>query len=145
MITQKDYHKLITLIKRLRTHFIKAYPIDYKVGSIYQGHMNFSYFPFTPMSLKSQKLKIVIIFNHTKMQFEICLAGQNRQIQKKYWNIFKDSDWNTYHIPTTMEGFSIVDHILMETPDFNNFDALSQHIETETMKFIKDIIDVLDL
>ena len=142
---QKDYKKLLTYIKRLRTHFIKEYPIDYKVGSIYQGNMDFSYFPFTPISLKSQKLKIVIIFNHVKMQFEICLAGQNRQIQKKYWTIFKDSDWNKYHIPSSLEGFSIVDHILMENPNFNNFNTLSLHIETETMTFIKDIVDILDV
>lgn len=142
---QKDYKKLITYIKRLRTHFIKTYPIDYKVGSIYQGNMNFSFFPFTPITLKNEKLKIVIIFNHTKMRFEICLAGRNRQIQKKYWNIFRNSDWNKYHIPDNLEGFSIVDHIIMETPDFDNFDTLTQHIETETMKFIRDIIDVLDV
>ncbi|MDO5971825.1 AraC family transcriptional regulator [Flavivirga aquimarina] len=142
---QKDYKKLLTYIKRLRTHFIKTYPIDYKIGSVYQGNMDFSFFPFTPIALKNQKLKIVIIFNHAKMQFEICLAGRNRQIQKKYWDIFRDSDWNKYHIPDTMEGFSIVDHIIMKNPDFNNFDALSQHIETETMKFIRDIVDVLDV
>ncbi len=142
---QKDYKKLLACIKGLRTYLKKTYPIDYKTGSIYQGNINFSYFPFTPISLKNQKLKIVIIFSYNKMQFGICLAGQNRQIQKKYWDIFRNSDWNKYHIPNNLEGFSIVEHILMERPNLNNFNTLYQHLEAEAMKFIGDIVEVLDL
>ncbi|WP_169669213.1 AraC family transcriptional regulator [Flavivirga algicola] len=141
----KDYQKLRTCIRGLRTHLKKTYPIDYKIGSIYQGHINFSYFPFTPIELKNQKLKIVIILNHVKMRFEICLAGQNRHIQKEYWNIFKDSDWNKYHIPYNLEGFSIVEHILMERPNFNNPHTLYQHLETEVMTFTKDVMEALDV
>ncbi|AUP81131.1 AraC family transcriptional regulator [Flavivirga eckloniae] len=141
---QKDYKTLLTYIKKLRTYFIKTYPFDYKAGQIYQGSMDYSYFTFTPVSLTNMKLKIVIIFNHTKMQFEICLAGRNRQIQKEYWNIFKDSDWNKYHIPDNLKGHSIVDHIIMENLNFNNFNALCQQIEAETMVFIKDIVNVLE-
>ncbi|GAA3590227.1 hypothetical protein Q4Q39_15165 [Flavivirga amylovorans] len=144
-ITLENYKISLNYIKKLRTHFAKTYPIDYKVGQVYQGNVDYSYFPFTPTSLKSQKLKIVIIFDHIKMLFEICLAGQNRQIQKEYWQMFKDSDWNKYHIPATLEGFSIVEHILIEHPNFNDFDALNRHIETETMTFIKDIVNVLDV
>lgn len=141
---QKDYGFLISYIKGLRNHFIKEYPVEYKIGSIYQGNMNFTYFPVTPFSLKVQKLKIVIIFNHLKMRFEICLAGQNRQIQKKYWDMFRASDWNTYHVPdSATEGFSIVDHIIVDNPDFDNLDLLTAQIDTETMKFIKNIIEAL--
>ncbi len=142
---QKDYKKLFACIKGLRTYLKKTYPIDYKTGSIYQGNINFSYFPFTPISLKNQKLKIVIVFSYNKMQFGICLAGQNRQIQKKYWDIFRNSDWNKYHIPNNLEGFSIVEHLLTEHPNLNNFNTLYQHLETEAMKFIRDIIEVLDV
>ncbi len=144
-VLQYDYNTLLSHIKKLRTYLKKEYAPNYKVGNLYQGSMDFSYFPFTPVTLKSQKLKIVIIFNHSKMRFEICLAGRNRQVQKQYWTLFKDSDWNAYHIPDNLEGFSIVDHILVRCPDFSDFDTLRQQIEQETLKFITDIIEVLEL
>ena len=140
----KAYRGLIKYMADLRTYFIKEYPIDYLSSHIYQGHMDITYFPFTPKSLKLQKLKIAIVFNHEKVRFEIWLAGQNRQIQKKYWDLFKDSDWNKYHIPSTLkEGFSIIDDILVENPNFDDLDALTRQIESGAMKFIKDIVEVL--
>ena len=87
---------------------------------------------------KKQKLKIAIVFNHQKIRFEIWLAGQNKQIQKKYWEIFKGSDWNKYHIPSTInDGFSIVDNILVENPNFDDLEILTEQIETKTMEFTK--------
>jgi len=141
----KAYRGLVGFMKHLRTCFMKNYPVDYVTGSLYSGDMTITYFPFTPKILKEQKLKIAIVFNHQKLRFEIWLAGQNKQIQKKYWEIFKGSDWNKYHIPsTTDEGFSIVDSILVENPNFDDLDMLTGQIETGTMEFIKEIIKVLE-
>ncbi|WP_103070382.1 AraC family transcriptional regulator [Aquimarina sediminis] len=141
---QKDYNQLITYIKTIRTYFIKEYAVTFKVGNLNQGNMDFTYFSITPASLKKLKLKFVIIFNHVKMQFEICLSGQNKQIRKKYWRIFKHSDWDVYHIHETGDGLSIIDHILIQYPDFDDPDTLTQQIEIMTMKFVKDITNVLD-
>ena len=141
---QKAYRGLMEYIMALRTRFLNEYPDRYIVGGVYPGYMDITYFPFTPKSLKRHKLKIAIVFNHVNFRFEIWLAGQNRQIQKKYWEIFKGSDWNKYNIPeTTTEGFSIVDHILVESPDFDDLEALTQQIESEAMKFIREITKVL--
>lgn len=140
----KAYRGLIKYMADLRVYFINEYPIDYTSSHVYQGHMDITYFPFTPKSLKLQKLKIAIVFNHEQMRFEIWLVGQNRQIQKKYWEIFKDSDWKKYRIPSNLkEGFSIVDNILVENPNFDDLDALTKQIELGVMKFIKDIVEVL--
>jgi hypothetical protein len=136
---------LIGCIKSLRAHFTKNYPEDYAIGSIYYGDTTITYFPFTPKTLKEQKLKIAIVFNHQKMRFEIWLAGQNKQIQKKYWEVFKGSDWNKYNVPTTIDdGFSIVDNVLVENPKFNDLQTLTEQIETKTMEFIKEITKVLE-
>lgn len=140
----KAYQGLMGFMKNLRTYFINNYPVDYVIGSIYSGDMTITYFPFTPRTLKEQKLKIAIVFNHQKIRFEIWLAGQNKQIQKKYWEIFKGSDWKMYHIPSTIDdGFSIVDNILVENPNFDDLDTLTEQIETRTIEFIKEIIKVL--
>jgi DNA gyrase inhibitor GyrI/AraC-like DNA-binding protein len=142
---QVDYNRLIKCIKELRIHFAKEHPIDFKVGTLYQGNMNFTYFPFTTDALKKQKLKFVIIFNHEKMRFEISLSGQNKAIRKKYWNIFKNSDWDTYHVAESIDdSLSIIDHILVENPDFDNMDTLTEQIEAESIKFVTVIRDILE-
>jgi len=123
---------------------IKQYSDDYYIGSIYYGDNNITYFPFTPKILKAQKLKIAIVYNHQDMRFEVWLAAQNKQIQKQYWQIFKDSDWHKYHIPSTItDGFSIVDNILLESPNFNNFKTMTKILETGTLEFVKEIENVL--
>ncbi len=141
----KAYKGLMGFMKNLRTYFINNYTVDYVIGSLYSGDMSITYFPFTPKTLKEQKLKIAIVFNHQKVRFEIWLAGQNKQIQKKYWEIFKGSDWNKYHIPSTIDdGFSIVDNVLIENPNFDNLEILTEQIETRAMEFIKEIKKVLE-
>ena len=124
----------------LRTYFKNKYP-DYVVsGSIYYGYMDMTYFSFFPKSLKDRNLKVAIVFVHDAFRFEVWLAGFNKQVQAKYWKLFKESNWDKYHIVSTTEGVdSIVEHILVVNPDFRDLDALTKQIERETLKFIKDV------
>lgn len=138
----KGYKGLMKYLMNLRTHFINQYPTEFIIGNFYQGYMDMSYFPITPKSLKSQKVKIGLVFNHEKTRFELWLVGQNKQVQKKYWNMLNESDWNKYKISKTAEH-SIIEHILVEKPDFNQMDLLTKKIENGTIKFINDIMDVL--
>ncbi len=141
---KNTYQSLMSFMRSLRNYFIKHYPVGYAIGSLYPGDMTISYFPFTPTTLKVKKLKIAIVFNFNEMRFEVWLAGQNKQIQKQYWEIFRSSDWNQYHIPSSVEsGFSIVDHVLVEDPDFTNSIALTGQIETGVIKFIEEVEKVL--
>ena len=128
----------------LRAHFLSKYPVDFKAGQIYRGDKEVSFFTFTPLSLRKQKLKVVIVFNHQKDRFEVWLAGQNKDVQKKYWTLFKDSDWNKHNIPNDIKrGFSIVDSILVAKPSFKTLDKLKLQIESKAMTFVKDIEEVL--
>jgi len=60
----KGYKGLMEYLMNLRTHFINQYPTEFIIGNFYQGYMDISYFPVTPGSLKNQKLKIGLVFNH---------------------------------------------------------------------------------
>lgn len=141
---QKAYKGILDFMKKLRTYFLRTYPAGYFIGSVYSGDMTITYFPFTPEVLKEQKLKIAIVFNHQEMRFEIWLAGQNKLIQKKYWEMFMDSDWNKYHITDNIDkSFSIVDNILVDNPDFDDKDSLREKIEAGAMEFIDEIKEVL--
>ena len=99
-----------------------------------------TYFSFFPESLKKRKLKVGILFVHETFRFEIWLFGINKQIQAKYWKLFKESGWNKYHIISTTKGVdSIIEYILVDNPDFSDLDTLTEKIERATLKFIKDV------
>jgi hypothetical protein len=137
---QAAYKGLMEYIMGLRTHFNNKYPDYFISGSIYYGYMDMTYFSVFPKTLKDRKLKIAIVFLHETCRFEVWLAGVNKQVQSKYWKLFKESGWDKYHIVSTTEGVdSIIEHILVDDPDFSDLDALTKQIERATLKFIKDV------
>ena len=138
-VIQRAYQGLMKFIMDLRRHFSKNFP-DFAPGNIYHGYMDMTYFPIFPKSLKIRKLKIAIVFNYDQFRFEAWFAGYNKQIQQKYWKLFKESDWNKYRMPATTKGFdSIIEYTLVDKPDFKNLDNLTKQIEKGTLNFISDI------
>jgi hypothetical protein len=143
-VIQKAYKGLMEYMLGLKGHFKNAYPDHFVSGSLYQGYMDMTYFSFIPGSLKSRDLKIAIVFLHEAFRFEAWLAGSNKQVQDRYWKIFKESQWDHYHLVPTTQGYdSILEHLLVENPDFQDLDVLTRQIENETLKFIRDIEDFL--
>lgn len=139
-IIQKAYQGLMEYMMSLKNHFTNKYP-DYSVpGSIYHGYMDMTYFSVFPKSLKDRDLKIAIVFLYDTFRFEIWLSGKNKQVLAKYWKIIKESKWDKYKIVTPVKDVdSIVEHILIDNPDFSDLEALTKQIDQGTLKFIKDI------
>ena len=136
---KEAYRGLMEYIMGLRTYFKNKYP-DYLVSSIYYGYMDMTYFSFFPKSLKQRNLKIAIVFIHDTCRFEVWLAGYNKQVQTKYWRLFKERDWNKYHLVSTTQGAdSILEYVLADDPKFSDLDALTKQIEKGTLKFVKDV------
>jgi hypothetical protein len=137
---QKAYKGLMQYIMGLRTHFKTKYP-DYSVsGSIYFGYMDMTYFSIFPKALSDRKLKIAIVFLHEPFRFEVWLSGKNKQVLTEYWKLFQESDWNKYKIAAPAKGVDfIMEHILVNDPDFSDLDALTTQIEQGTLKFIQDV------
>jgi len=142
-VIKEAYKGLMEYIMDLRTHFKNNYP-DYFVSGLYYGYMDMTYFSFSPDSLKDRKLKIAIVFIHDTVRFEVWLSWQNKEIQRKYWKLFKDKNWNKYKIVPTIEDYdSIVEHVLVSNPDFSDLEALTKKIEEGTLKFIGDVEEFL--
>jgi hypothetical protein len=138
-VIQTAYKAVMSYLDGLRLLFEKKYP-DFYVSSIHYGFMDYSYFYFFPKQLKQQKLKIVLIFAHETFRFEVWLAGYNKNVQAKYWNLFKEANYNKHHVPASINGVdSIVEHVLVKNADFSNPDALTSQIEDGALKFIADI------
>jgi hypothetical protein len=137
---QKAYKGLMEYIMDLRTHFQNKYPDYFVSGSIYYGYMDMTYFSFFPRSLKDRKLKIAIVFLHEACRFDVWLAGYNKQVQQKYWELIKESGWNKYHLVSTTKGVdSIIEHVLVDGPDFSDLDSLTNQIENATLEFILEV------
>ena len=143
---QKAYRGLMEYMIHLKNYLKNKYPNHHISGNTYYGYMDMIYFSFTPESLKSKKLKIAIVFIHEKANFEVWLAGMNKEIQRKYWKLFRESFWNKYQIPADIKGIdSIVEHNLIEKPNFNDLDTLTRKIEDGVLIFTDDIKTFLHL
>lgn len=141
---KEAYRGLMEYTMGLKSDLKNKYP-DYVVsGSIYYGYLDMTYFSFFPELLKLRKLKVAIVFMHDTCRFEVWLAGYNKEIQTKYWKLFKEGDWNKYYIPSTTQGVdSIIEHTLVKDPDFRDLDALTEQIERGTLEFIGDVENYL--
>jgi hypothetical protein len=136
---QRAYKTLLGTMMDLRVHFQNRYP-SYSISGLYQGYMDMTYFAIVPPSLKHRNLKIAIVFNYEAFRFEAWLSGANRQVQRKYWEMFRDSQWADYRVVTPAKGVdSIVECNLAENFDFDNLDSLTTDIEENTVKFINNI------
>ena len=137
---QSAYRGLMEYFNALRLHFTKKYPDHIVSGNVYYGYMDMTYVSFFPTSFKRRKLKVAIVFLHEAFRFEVWLVGYNRTVQTQYWKLFIERDWKKYHIATPAKGVdAILDHILIENPDFRDLEVLTNQIERGTLKFIKDI------
>lgn len=142
---QVAYRGLMDYFNSLKIYFKRKYPTYSVSGSIYFGYMDMTYFAFFPASLKQRKLKVGIVFLHKAFRFEVWLFGYNKKIQKKYWNLFKENDWDKYHIPQNLKGVdSILEHVLVDNPNFDDLDVLTKLIEKRALEFIENVESFLN-
>lgn len=136
---QKAYRALLDYMMDLRTRFKNRYP-SYSILGLYQGYLDMTYFAIVPPALKNRDLKIAIVFNYGAFRFEAWLAGTNRQVQWKYWELFRDNPWKKYRVMTPAKGIdSIIECNLADGCDFGDLDSLTAHIEEDAVEFIQDV------
>ncbi len=135
------YNELVKFVMKLRTDFIKNLSDQYTFAGILHGYMDYTYFYYSNDFLKSKKLKFGLVLNHLEMRFEIWLLGNTISNQKKYWELLKTTKWNKDK--TEMPKYSILETTLVEHPDFDNLNALTQQIEAKMITVSNDIMDYL--
>ena len=141
---QQAYKGLMEYMLRLRAHIQKQLPDCEFPGSVYFGYMDMTYFSVIPPSLKERKLKIALVFLHEAFRFEVWLSGYNRQVQAKYWKMMRDSGWDQYRlVADPLKADSILEHVLIDNPDFGDLEALTSQIEEGTLRFITNVETVL--
>lgn len=135
------YNQLVKFVMKLRTNFIKSLSGQYSFTGILHGYLDYTYFYYSNDFLKSKKLKLGLVLNHSEMRFEIWLLGNKVNIQKEYWHLLKDSKWNKER--QEMPKYSILESIIEDQPDFDDLPLLAKNIEAQLIKESAEIIDVL--
>lgn len=135
---QEAYVGLVKYVTRLGTTLSKNLSEHYSFGSLFQEYMDYTYFYYTNDFLKQRKLKMGLVLNHSKMQFEIWLLGQTIPIQEKYWEYLKSTKWNKHRM--TRPQYSILETTLIEKPDFNDLDKLTRQIEEKLVLVTNEIL-----
>ena len=137
---QKAYQGIMAFMMGLKNHFAAAYPDYAAPGGLYFGYMDMTYFSILPKALKERELKIAIVFVYDSFRFEVWLSGKNKQVLAKYWQLFRQNQWDKYNLNEPGKGIDyIVTNVLVADPDFGELDALTQQVEQGTMQFIQDI------
>jgi len=134
---QEAYSGLVKYIMKLNSFLSNDLSDSFSFGNLFQGYMDYTYFYFSNDFLKKRKLRFGLVLNHPKMRFEIWLLGQNLEVQEKYWLLLKESKWNKNR--TTRPQYSVLETILLENPDFNDLDKLSQQIKKSMIKVTDEI------
>jgi hypothetical protein len=136
---QRAYRALLSYMLGLRTHFQKRLGVA-AVSGLYQGYMDMTYFALFPSSLRRRNLKIAVVFNYEAFRFEVWLSARNQDVQRQYWELFKDANWPQYRVAPPAKGVdSILECDVTSDFDLDAPDALTARIETTTMAFINQI------
>jgi len=135
------YNELVKFVMNTRTELVKKLENQYSFAKILHGYMDYTYFYYTNDFLKSKKLKFGLVLNHLEMRFEVWLLGNTIPIQKEYWSLLKSTKWNKDK--TEMPQYSILEAVIIDNPDFNNLELLSQKIHKNIVQVTDEIIDIL--
>jgi hypothetical protein len=68
---REAYTGLVKYITRLGTSLSKNLSKSYSFGALFQGYMDYTYFYYSNDFLKRRKLKMGLVLNHPKVQFEV--------------------------------------------------------------------------
>jgi hypothetical protein len=135
---QKGYKNILEYLLYLQAYLKKKYVKYDFPGTLYHGYLDMSYFAVIPPTLKEKRLKITIVFNYESFRFELWLSGYNKDIQKKYLDIFIEKKIKGYFIPDTVQGYDSIleDYIEIEKIDIKE---TTEEIEERMNTLIKTV------
>ena len=135
------YNELVKFVMNTRTELVKKLEHQYSFAKILHGYLDYTYFYYSNDFLKSKKLKFGLVLNHLEMRFEVWLLGNTIPIQTEYWHLLKATKWNIDK--TEMPQYSILEAVIINNPDFNNLELLSQTIHKNLVQTTDEVIDLL--
>ena len=110
------------------------------ITSVYHGYLDMSYLPVTTESLKTNGLKIAVVFNYGSFQFELWLSAVNRKRRNEVLELLSQSKWEKYKTVQSDENTDAIIEIQIKgITDYNNKNRIVSLLSKETISFIDDI------
>ena len=136
---QRAYNGIVSFMSHLRTVFVSQQG-ERAVSELYQGYLDMTYFSLFPDELKKRNLKLAIVFNYQNFRFEVWLAARNRQLQRRYWELFSDGGYKKHLLAKPAVGIdAIVEAALATDCSFEAEDNLTAQIVEGVKAFERDI------
>ncbi|GLC80336.1 DUF7000 family protein [Lacrimispora brassicae] len=136
-LAQGDIQRAYTVLTKYVAELKSKFPKQYLTGNISFGYLDYTYFPFFNDYLRNHKLRFGIVLNHEKIQIELWLMGQNAPVQKEYWEILKDTNWNKNI--NEMPQYSVLEVCLEDNIDFEKKEEMTQVILERAMSLSEEI------
>ena len=136
-LAQGDIQRAYTVLTKYVAELKSKLPKQYLTGNISFGYLDYTYFPFFNNYLRNQKLRFGIVLNHKKIQIELWLMGQNAPVQKEFWEILKDTNWNKNI--NEMPQYSVLEVCLEDNIDFEKKEEMTQVILERAMSLSEEI------
>lgn len=136
-LAQGDIQRAYTVLTKYVAELKSKLPKQYLTGNISFGYLDYTYFPFFNDYLRNHKLRFGIVLNHEKIQIELWLMGQNAPVQKEYWEILKDTNWNKNI--NKMPQYSVLEVCLEDNIDFEKKEEMTQVILERAMSLSEEI------
>lgn len=137
---QRAYRGLMQFMLDLKTRLGKTHPELAVSGGLYPGYMDMTYFAIVTEELKKRNLKIAVVFVYEAFRFEVWLSGVNRQVQAQVWEMIKEQGWEKFRLVDNPKvADAVIEHVLVEDPDFGDLPALTTMIENGIIGFIRDV------
>ena len=136
------YRGIMKFMTDLKKRMGKNHPECDLSSSIYSGHMDMTYFAFTPRQFTEKNLKFAIVFSHDDCRFEIWLAASNKRTQRQYKIDMSQKDLGAFNISDDPSD-SIIERVLTDDPDFDRPEELLRLIEKGTLQFIEEISRII--
>jgi len=141
---QKAYRYLFDIFSGLGNEIKNSKNKFVSTASLYHGYLDMTYLPVTTEMLKSNGLKVAIVFNYSLFRFEIWLSAVNRKKRNEVLGAMSQSKWTKYKTVQNDENTdAIIEIAIKGSNDFGNKNRIISSIAKETSAFIDDIEDFL--
>jgi hypothetical protein len=137
---QKAYRYIFDIFTELGNEIRNNQNKVMSTTSLYHGYLDMTYLPVTTDILKSNGLKIAIVFNYSLFQFEIWLSAVNRKKRNEVLEVISQSKWKKYKTVQNNENTdAIIEITIKGINEFSDKNRIIPLITKETITFIDDI------
>lgn len=141
---QQAYTAIVAYMSGLRGRLQTAHD-EWSVAGLYQGHFDMTYFGLSVPLLRARDLKLAVVFDYPSFRFQVWLAGRNRAVQRRYWELLRDNGWPTATLVEPAVGVDAI--VVADVADglaLVDQEALSASIERAVASLLGDLEHFFD-